>query len=72
MGFRTCALEKRSGEVLKLLAAVRVEFQKYGEAVRRRARGSSRRGATSTRSTRARARSTASSATSGGKFSLGA
>jgi DNA recombination protein RmuC len=35
MGFRTCALEKRSGEVLKLLAAVRVEFQKYGEAVQK-------------------------------------
>ncbi|NLD58365.1 MAG: DNA recombination protein RmuC [Clostridiales bacterium] len=35
MGFRTCALEKRSGEVLKLLAAVRAEFQKYGEAVQK-------------------------------------
>ncbi len=35
MGFRTVALEKRSGEVLKLLSAVRVEFQKYGEAVQK-------------------------------------
>lgn len=35
MGFRTVALQKRSGEVLKLLSAVRVEFQKYGEAVQK-------------------------------------
>ena len=35
MGFRTCALQKRSGEVLKLLSAVRVEFQKYGDAVQK-------------------------------------
>lgn len=35
MGFRTCALQKRSGEVLQLLATVRVEFQKYGEAVQK-------------------------------------
>ena len=35
MGFRTCALQKRSGEVLKLLSAVRVEFQKYAEAVQK-------------------------------------
>lgn len=35
MGMRTCALEKRSGEVLKLLSAVRMEFQKYAEAVQK-------------------------------------
>ena len=35
MGFRTCALQKRSGEVLALLSAVRTEFQKYGEAVQK-------------------------------------
>ncbi len=35
MGFRTFALQKRSGEVLKLLSTVRVEFQKYGEAVQK-------------------------------------
>ncbi len=35
MGFRTVALQKRSGEVLELLSAVREEFQKYGEAVRK-------------------------------------
>lgn len=35
MGFRTAALQKRSGEVLELLSAVREEFQKYGEAVRK-------------------------------------
>ena len=35
MGFRTVALQKRSGEVLKLLSTVRVEFQKYGEAVQK-------------------------------------
>ena len=35
MGFRTVALQKRSGEVLKLLAAVKEEFQKYGEAVQK-------------------------------------
>ena len=33
MGFRTVALQKRSGEVLELLSAVQEEFQKYGEAV---------------------------------------
>jgi len=33
MGFRTVTLEKRSGEVLKLLSEVRVEFDRYGEAV---------------------------------------
>lgn len=39
MGFRTVTLEKRSGEVLKLLSEVRTEFDKYEEAadqVRRR------------------------------------
>lgn len=35
MGFRTVALQKRSGEVLELLSAVQEEFQKYGEAVRK-------------------------------------
>ncbi|HIS04170.1 MAG TPA: DNA recombination protein RmuC [Candidatus Pullichristensenella avicola] len=35
MGFRTVALQKRSGEVLALLSAVRAEFQKYGEAVQK-------------------------------------
>lgn len=35
MGFRTAALQKRSGEVLELLSAVQEEFQKYGEAVRK-------------------------------------
>ena len=35
MGFRTVALQKRSGEVLKLLASVKEEFQKYGEAVQK-------------------------------------
>ena len=33
MGFRTVALQKRSGEVLALLVSVKAEFQKYGEAV---------------------------------------
>lgn len=39
MGFRTVTLEKRSGEVLKLLGEVRTEFARYEEslhAVRRR------------------------------------
>jgi DNA recombination protein RmuC len=35
MGFRTVALERRSGEVLKLLSSVRTEFQKYGDAVQK-------------------------------------
>ena len=35
MGFRTVALQKRSGEVLELLSAVQEEFQKYGDAVRK-------------------------------------
>ena len=35
MGFRSVTLEQRSGEVLKLLAAVKEEFQKYGEAVQK-------------------------------------
>ena len=33
MGFRTVTLEKRSGEVLKLLSEVRTEFERYEEAV---------------------------------------
>ena len=33
MGFRSVTLEQRSGEVLKLLAAVRTEFAKYEESV---------------------------------------
>lgn len=35
MGFRTCALERRSGEVLQLLGSVRAEFARFGEAVQR-------------------------------------
>ncbi len=31
MGFRTLAIEKRSGEVWKLLGAVRTDFDKFGE-----------------------------------------
>ena len=33
MGLRTCALEKRSGEILKLLEGVKQEFQKFGETI---------------------------------------
>lgn len=33
MGFRTLAIEKRSSEVWKLLAAVKTEFLKYGEVL---------------------------------------
>lgn len=33
MGFRTVTLEKRSGEVLRLLSEVRTEFARYEEAV---------------------------------------
>jgi DNA recombination protein RmuC len=33
MGFRTMALQKRSGEVWKVLGAVRAEFAKHGEVV---------------------------------------
>jgi len=33
MGFQSLALEKRSGEVRKLLSAVRTEFAKHGEVV---------------------------------------
>jgi len=39
LGFRTVTLEKRSGEVLKLLSEIRAEFARYDEAaglVRRR------------------------------------
>ena len=32
MGFRTVTLEKRSGEVLKLLSEVKLEFERYDEA----------------------------------------
>ena len=35
MGFRTVALQKRSGEMFRLLTSVRAEFQKYGEAVQK-------------------------------------
>ena len=35
LGFRTCALEKRSGEVLQLLTSVRAEFNRFGEAVQK-------------------------------------
>ena len=35
MGFRTCALEKRSGEIMQLLGAVRAEFSRFGEAVQK-------------------------------------
>ena len=35
MGFRTCALERRSGEVLQLLTSVRAEFNRFGEQVQR-------------------------------------
>ena len=35
MGFRTVALQKRSGEVLALLVSVKAEVQKYGEAVQK-------------------------------------
>ena len=31
MGFRTLAIEKQSSEVWKVLAAAKVEFQKYGQ-----------------------------------------
>jgi DNA recombination protein RmuC len=33
MGFRALALQKRSGEVWKVLGAVRFEFAKHGEVV---------------------------------------
>ncbi|MDR0587663.1 MAG: DNA recombination protein RmuC [Burkholderiales bacterium] len=33
MGFRTLAIEQRSGEVWKVLAAVKTEFQKFGEVL---------------------------------------
>ena len=33
MGFRTVTLQRRSGEVLKLLGEVKAEFEKYDEAV---------------------------------------
>jgi DNA recombination protein RmuC len=33
MGFRTLAIEKRSGEVWNTLAAVKTEWSKYGEAL---------------------------------------
>lgn len=35
MGFRTLAIERRSGEVWELLSVVKTEFVKYGEALRR-------------------------------------
>ena len=33
MGFRTLAIQKRSGEVWNLFAAVKTEFNKFGEAL---------------------------------------
>jgi DNA recombination protein RmuC len=33
MGFRTLAIQKRSGEVWKLLGAVKTEFGKFGEVL---------------------------------------
>jgi len=33
MGFRTLAIEKRSGEVWKVLSAVKTEFGKFGETL---------------------------------------
>ena len=33
MGFKTLAIQKRSGEVWKLLGAVKTEFDKYGAVV---------------------------------------
>ena len=33
MGFRTLAIEQRSGEVLRLLAAVKTEFSKFGKVL---------------------------------------
>jgi DNA recombination protein RmuC len=33
MGFRTLAIQKRSGEVWQLLGAVKTEFGKYGEVL---------------------------------------
>jgi DNA recombination protein RmuC len=33
MGFRTLAIQKRSGEVWNLLAAVKTEFGKFGDAL---------------------------------------
>jgi DNA recombination protein RmuC len=33
MGFRTLAIQKRSSEVWNLLAAVKTEFGKFGEAL---------------------------------------
>jgi DNA recombination protein RmuC len=33
MGFRALALQKRSGEVWQLLAAIKKEFENYGEVV---------------------------------------
>lgn len=34
MGFRTLAIQKRSGEVWKVLGAVKTEFEKFGSAVK--------------------------------------
>ena len=34
MGFRTLAIQKRSGEVWKVLGAVKTEFEKFGGAVK--------------------------------------
>ena len=33
MGFRTLAIQKRSGEVWQLLGAVKTEFEKFGQGL---------------------------------------
>jgi hypothetical protein len=40
MGFRTLAIQKRSSEVWKLLGAVKTEFGKFGEVLKKRKRNS--------------------------------
>jgi DNA recombination protein RmuC len=35
MGFRTLAIEKRSGEVWRVLGAVRTEFEKFGTVLKK-------------------------------------
>ena len=35
MGFRTLAIQKRSGEVWKVLGAVRTEFDTFGDVIQR-------------------------------------
>ena len=56
MGFRTCALQRRSGEVLTLLGQVRTEFGRFGEALQKaRARLEQAEGDLDSLDTRARA-----------------